>query len=162
LNESLEETAARRETDRLRAMSRRAAAQQQSSCARHDIHDQRRLGRLAANLTKFRQSLLLGPLANCYSCSRYTYPSGGSYVDSDNAMLQLLHGCANQKIPSFSVVNNMHVAPVPPELSCLNVTEKRLICRVQAFMKLVVLPYRQRDLQGQALSWVASMSLKRG
>ena len=134
LNESPEETAARRETDRLRAMSRRAVAQQWSSCTRHDIHDQRRLGRLAANLTKFRQSLLLGPLATCYSCSRYTYPSGGSYVDSDNAMLQPLHGCANilpegedsvwlctccrtslkkGKIPSFSVVNNMHVAPDP-------------------------------------------------
>ena len=52
------------------------------------------------------------------------------------------------KIPSFSVVNNMHVAPVPPELSYLNVTEKRLICRVQAFMKLIVLPYGQRALQG--------------
>jgi len=70
-------------------------------------------------------------------------------------MLQPLHGCANShilqegedsvwlctrcrtslkkgKIPSFSVVNNMHVAPVPPELSCLNVTEKRLICRVKS------------------------------
>ena len=128
LNESREETAARRETDRLRAMSRRAVAQHQSSFAR--------LGRLAANLTKFRQSLLLGPLATCYSCSMYTYPSGGSYVDSDNAMLQPLHGCANShilpegedsvwlctccrtslkkgKIPSFSVVNNMHVAPAP-------------------------------------------------
>ena len=98
LNESQQETAARRETDRLRAMSRRAVAQHQSSCARHDVHDQRRLGRLAANLTKFRQSLLFGPLATCYSCSRYTYPSGGSYVDSDNAMLQPLHGCPNSHI----------------------------------------------------------------
>ena len=42
----------------------------------------------------------------------------------------------------------MHVAPVPPELSYLNVTEKRLSCRVQAFMKLIVLPYGQRALQG--------------
>ena len=98
LNESLEETAARREAHRLRAMSCRAVAQHQSSCARHDVHDQCRLGRLAANRTKFRQSLLLGPLATCYSCSMYTYPSGGSYVDSDNAMLQPLHGCANSHI----------------------------------------------------------------
>ena len=181
MNESLEETAARRETDRLRAMSRRAVAQQQSSSARHDVHDQRRLGRLAANLTKFRQSLLFGTLATCYSCSRYTYPSGGSYVDSDNAMLQPLHGCPNShilpegedsvwlctccrtslkkgKIPSFSVVNNMHVALVPPELSCLNVTEKRVICRVQAFMKLIVLLYGQRALQGQAINFPVNTS----
>jgi len=79
-------------------MSRRAVATQQSSSARHDVHDQCRLGRLTANLTKFRQSLFLGPLATCYSCSRYTYRSGGSYVDCDNAMLQPLHGCANSHI----------------------------------------------------------------
>jgi len=163
-------------------MSRRAVAQQQSSSARHDVHDQRRLGRLAANLTKFRQSLLIGPLATCYSCSRYTYPSGGSYVDSDNAMLQPLHGCANshilpegeesvwflcpscrttlkkEKIPSFSFVSNMHVAPVPPELTCLSVTEKRLICRVEAFIKLILLPHGPRALQGQAINFPVNTS----
>jgi len=96
-------------------------------------------------------------------------------------MLQPLHGCANShilpegedsvwlctccrtslkkgKIPSFSVVNNIHVTPVPPELCCLNVTEKRLICRVQAFMKLIVLPYGQRALQGQAINFPVNTS----
>ena len=62
------------------------------------------------------------------------------------------------KIPSLSVVNNMHVAPVPTELSCLNITEKRLICRVQAFMKLTVLPHGQRAMQGQAINFPVNTS----
>ena len=176
-SESLEETAARRESDRGRAVIRRAEARwQRSASVRHDVLDQRRLGRLAANRDKFRHSLLLGPLSICYSCSRYTYPSGGSYVGCDSALFQPLHNSDSShilpeseesvwvctrcrtslkkgKIPSFSVVNNMHVAPVPTELSCLNITEKRLICRVQAFMKLIVLPHGQRAMQGQAINF---------
>ena len=186
-------------------MIRRAEAQRQrSASARHDVLDQRRLGRLAANRDKFRQSLLFGPLSICYSCGRYTYPSGGSYVGCDNALFRPLHHSDNShilpegeesvwvcthcrtslkkgKIPSFSVVNNMHVAPVstelsclnkipslvvnnmhvapvPTELSCLNITEKRLICRVQAFMKLVVLPHGQRAMQGQAINFPVNTS----
>ena len=174
--ESLEETAARRDIDRGRSVIRRAEAQRQrSASARHDVLDQRRLGRLAANRDKFRQSLLLGPLSICYSCSRYTYPSGGSYVGCDNTLFRPLHHSDNShilpegeesvwvcthcrtslkkgKIPSFSIVNNMHVASVPTELSCLNITEKRLICRVQAFMKLIVLLHGQRAMQGQAIN----------
>ena len=181
-NESLEETAARRESDRGRAVIRRAEAQRQrSASARHDVLDQLRLGRLAANRDKFRHSLLLGPLSICYSCSRYTYPSGGSYVGCDSALFQPLHNSDSShilpeseesvwvctrcrtslkkgKIPSFSVVNNIHVAPVPTELSCLNITEKRLICRVQAFMKLIVLPHGQRAMQGQAINFPVNTS----
>ena len=54
LNESLEETAAR-EIERLRAANCRAVAQQQrSASARHHVCDQRRLGHLVPNCNKFR------------------------------------------------------------------------------------------------------------
>ena len=45
-----------------------------------------------------------------------------------------------RRIPPFATINNMHVDEIPPELSCLNTMEQRLISRVQAFMKLIVLP----------------------
>ena len=57
------------------------------------------------------------------------------------------------KLPSFASVNNMCVPPVPSELSCLNSMEKRLICRIQPFMKLIVLPYGQRALKGQTVNF---------
>ena len=58
-----------------------------------------------------------------------------------------------RKIPPFSSVNNMCVCEVPPELACLNSMEQRLICKVQAFMKLLVLPLGQRALAGQTINF---------
>ena len=80
--------ATRREAERDRTNCR-ALAQQLRAAARHGVHDQNRLGHLQANHSKFRQSLLLGPLATCYSCSRFMYPSGGSYVNHDNSLLHV-------------------------------------------------------------------------
>ena len=45
------------------------------------------------------------------------------------------------RIPPFATINNMHVDEIPHELSRLNTMEQRLISRVQAFMKLIVLPW---------------------
>ena len=39
------------------------------------------------------------------------------------------------KLPSFTSVNNMHIPPVPLELSCLNSMEKRLRWRPSNFTK---------------------------
>ena len=52
----------------------------------------------------------------------------------------------------------MCVPPVPSELSCLNSMEKRLICRIQPFMKLIVLPYGQRALKGQTVNFPVNTS----
>ena len=52
------------------------------------------------------------------------------------------------KIPPLAKINNMHVDEIPLELSRLNTMEQRLISRVQAFMKLIVLPLGQRALAG--------------
>ena len=55
------------------------------------------------------------------------------------------------KLPPFSSINNMKVDAVPPELTCLNTMEQRVIARVQAFMKLIVLPLGQKALAGIVL-----------
>ena len=52
----------------------------------------------------------------------------------------------------------MCVPPVPSELSCLNSMEKRLICRIQPFMKLIMLPYGQRALKGQTVNFPVNTS----
>ena len=52
----------------------------------------------------------------------------------------------------------MCVPPVPSELSYLNGMEKRLICRIQPFMKLIVLPYGQRALKGQTVNFLVNTS----
>ena len=62
------------------------------------------------------------------------------------------------KLPPFALVNNMHVRAIPPELSCLNNMEKRLISCVQPFMKLVVLPYGQQALKGQTINFPINAS----
>ena len=52
----------------------------------------------------------------------------------------------------------MHVPPVPSMLSCLNSMEKQLICLVQPFMKLIVLPYGQRALKAQTVNFPVNTS----
>ena len=47
---------------------------------------------------------------------------------------------------------------VPPELTHLNTMEQRLIARVQAFMKLIVLPLGQRALAGQTINFPVNVS----
>ena len=59
------------------------------------------------------------------------------------------------KIPPFATINNMHVDEIPLELSRLNIMEQRLISRVQAFMKLIVLPLA---LAGQTINFPANVS----
>ena len=62
------------------------------------------------------------------------------------------------KIPPFATINNMHVDEIPLQLSRLNTMEQRLILRVQAFMKLIVLPLGQRALAGQTINFPANVS----
>ena len=54
--------------------------------------------------------------------------------------------------------NNIQVVEVPPVLSVLNTMEQRLISKVQAFMKLIVLPLGQRALAGQSINFPVDVS----
>ena len=155
--------------DHINAAQRRSAARQST----HDLH------RHAIN--QFRQSIYTGPFNPCYGCSRLCYNNGGSFIDANDPLLLPIHdrelselvrdsgnpvwiclrcktSLRKRKLPPFALVNNMHVPPVPPELSCLNSMEKRLICRIQPFMKLVVLPYGQRAFQGQTVNFPVNTS----
>ena len=56
-------------------------------------------------------------------------------------------------MPIQSVANNLELSSVPPELSCLNRFETRLICLRVAFMTLVALPAgKQRCIHGPAVN----------
>ena len=70
-----------------------------------------------------------------------------------------MHGIYKEREnPPFATINNMHVDEIPPELSRLNTMEQRLISRMQAFMKLIVLPLGQRALAGQTINFHVNVS----
>ena len=146
------------------------------SAARQSTFDRQR-----AAVDGFRQSINVGPFNPCYCCTRLCYNNGGSFIDANDSLLlpvhdrelsNVVHNSCNSvwicsrcnsslkkhKLPSFASVNNMCVPPVPSELSCLNSMEKRLICRIQPFMKLIVLPYGQRALKGQTVNFPVNTS----
>ena len=62
------------------------------------------------------------------------------------------------KVPPYACINNIQVVKVPPVLSVLNTMEQRLISKVQAFMKLIVLPLGQRALAGQSINFPVDVS----
>ena len=57
------------------------------------------------------------------------------------------------KIPPQCHLNDLSLSSIPQELSSLNSMEKRLICQVHAFMKLVLLPYGQTAMNGQIINF---------
>ena len=122
-----------------------------------------------------------GPFNPCYCCTRLCYNNGGSFIDINDSLLLPVHDrelsnvvpsisnsvwiCSRcksslkkHKLPPFASVNNMRVPPVPSQLSCLNTMERQLISLIQSFMKLIVLPYGQRALQGQTVNFPVNTS----
>ena len=121
-----------------RREAHRISVARQRSAARQSVHE---LQRTAVN--QFRQSVYAGPFNPCYCCTRLCYSNGGSFMDVNSPLLLPIHEgelsdiltahgnsvwiCSRcktslnkHKLPSFASVNNMHVPPVPSELSCLN------------------------------------------
>ena len=62
------------------------------------------------------------------------------------------------KVPPYACINNIQVVKVPPVLSVLNTMEQRLISKVQAFMRLIVLPLGERALAGQRINFPVDVS----
>ena len=78
----------------------------------------------------------------------YASFNGGYYVckTCDSAL-------SRGHIPLQSLANNLKLSSVPPELTCLNKLETRLLCLRIAFMKLVALPSgKQRCIHGPAVN----------
>ena len=146
------------------------------NAARQATHDYNRVA-----VEQFKRLVYVGPFNPCYCCACLCYNNGGSYINSADPLLLPVHNrelssaatdcdgmvwvCSRckpflrkQKLPPFALVNNMRVSAIPPELSCLNNMKKRLISRVQPFMKVVVLPYGQRALKGQTINFCVNTS----
>ena len=147
--------------------------------------EQRRLHQLSQDLEKFRSEIIVSPSNSCFSCHRLTYPQGGSYVTYETVedliaplyshpttiplpdvpggeCVWLCTRCQSilgkGKVPPYACINNIQVVEVPPVLSVLNTMEQRLISKVQAFMKLIVLPLGQRALAGQSINFPVDVS----
>ena len=136
-------------------------------------------------MEKFRSEIIVSPSNSCFSCHRLTYPQGGSYVTYETVedliaplyshpttiplpdvpegeCVWLCTRCQSilgkGKVPPYACINNIQVVKVPPVLSVLNTMEQRLISKVQAFMKLTVLPLGQRALAGQSINFPVDVS----
>ena len=147
--------------------------------------EQRRIVQLSKDLEKFRSEIIVSPSNSCFSCHRLTYPQGGSYVTYETVedliaplyshpttiplpdvpegeCVWLCTRCQSilgkGKVPPYACINNIQVVKVPPVLSVLNTMEQRLISKVQAFMKLIVLPLGQRALAGQSINFPVDVS----
>ena len=147
--------------------------------------EQRRIVQLSKDLEKFRSEIIVSPSNSCFSCHRLTYPHGGSYMTYETVedliaplyshpttiplpdvpegkCVWLCTRCQSilgkGKVPPYACINNIQVVQVPPVLSVLNTMEQRLISKVQAFMKLIVLPLGQRALAGQSINFPVDVS----
>ena len=147
--------------------------------------EQRRIVQLSKDLEKFRSEIIVSPSNSCFSCHRLTYPQGGSYVTYETVedliaplyshpttvplpdvpegeCVWLCTRCQSilgkGKVPPYACINNIQVVKVPLVLSVLNTMEQRLISKVQAFMKLIVLPLGQRALAGQSINFPVDVS----
>ena len=146
--------------------------------------EQRLLHQLSKDLEKFRSEIIVSPSNSCFSCHHLTYPQGGSYVTYETVedliaplyshpttiplpdvpegeCVWLCTRCQSilgkGKVPPHACIN-IQVVKVPPVLSVLNTMEQRLISKVQAFMKLIVLPLGQRALAGQSINFPVDVS----
>ena len=57
------------------------------------------------------------------------------------------------KMPPLCVLNNLLVQAVPPQLLTLNIAEQKLVSLAHANMKMVILPYGQRAINGQVINF---------
>ena len=129
-------------------------------------------------IDEFLSKVKLGPDYVCTSCHRMMYKhtvcqykptkyckasselihkiAKHSYVGSDDKVW-ICHTCdsalSRGVLPVQAKANGMELDPEPPELSCLNALEKRLISLHVPFMKMIALPSgKQRCIKGPAVN----------
>ena len=132
--------------------------------------------KITSNRRKFYNKILEAPSYVCNACKKLCYKSVCKFVPADEVItyesiysLETEDGCwlcnrclaAIKKgvIPANAEANHMAVGDIPGELKNFNSLEERLISRVAAFMKLVLLPRGgQRALQGQVINFPMATS----
>ena len=133
---------------------------------------------LSSIITSFIDKTKQGPDYICISCHRLMYEqsvvplnvhkytkaspalltdvlSGSGYVRDGNQWICITCNAAlsRGKMPVQAVANGLTLSQIPPELSCLNVLEIRLISLRVPFMKMVALPSgKQRCIHGPAVN----------
>ena len=122
---------------------------------------------------KFNDEIKKGPTFSCESCKKFFYKTSVFQVQvkpkwqhliiplTDSNRITLCKPCKTSfekcTIPASCILNNLQVADVPQELAILNIIEQRLVSKVHAYMKLVVLPYGQKAINGQVINFPYSI-----
>ena len=119
----------------------------------------------------FLQHIEQGPDKICFSCQKLFYATSVSSKAVSPAWIEILRGILSEdtdtillcsrcltslkknKMPPLCVLNNLFVQTAPPQLLELNVAEQKLISLAHAYMKMVILPYGQRAINGQVINF---------
>ena len=62
-----------------------------------------------------------------------------------------------ENYPCFALATQMQAGEIPPELSCLNPLEVRLVSRVRCFMRVHVLKFGQKAVTGGCINFPVNM-----
>jgi hypothetical protein len=58
-----------------------------------------------------------------------------------------------EKMTPLCVLNNLQVVKIPDVLKKLNIAEQKMISMAHAYMKVVILPYGQKAINGQVINF---------
>jgi hypothetical protein len=123
----------------------------------------------------FNDLISVAPTVICFCCKKMFYPADSlknirfeeypsfrlklsqlftkNVLESAYFCTPCFNSLKKNSLPPQCVLNNLQLAPIPPELKVLNAIEQRLISQVHAYMKLLILPYGQHALHGQAINF---------
>ena len=181
-NELEETTMARRESNRIAMAGKRANELEETTVARRESSRIAMAGKRSSKSTIdnainiFHLKIQTGPEYVCVCCHRLLYKRNvisfnvHKYTKCSDEILQnilsveyigdkqwVCRTCdgalTRGNIPVQAKVNGFKLPIIPPELSCLNALEKRLISLHVPFMKMVALPSgKQRCIHGPAVN----------
>ena len=118
----------------------------------------------------FLNAIREGPDKICDSCKKTYYPSSvKDYVLTETmaTLLQNLKITSNtaticsrcytslkqNKLPPLCILNQLEVCDIPNELDSLNVAEQKMVSLAHVYLKMVILPYGQKAMNGQVINF---------
>jgi hypothetical protein len=120
---------------------------------------------------KFYEAIYEGPTLSCTSCNKLYYTTTIKTYDIQDSWRSILSTllspqntaglfcdrcikCLKQKkMPPLCVLNNLQVVKIPDVLKKLNIAEQKMISMAHAYMKVVILPYGQKAINGQVINF---------
>lgn len=66
--------------------------------------------------------------------------------------------CRKNQLPNLSYSNHFDPGTIPPQIACLNFTEKRMLSQIQMYLTIIALPGGQFGESGQAIHFPVNVA----